>query len=143
MVHNLRFLLSVGVVCAEIFLNFFITVMKIERVRLLKACLVLVLCLSIFPEVVFSHDDTNNKVQINSVSSEETNSCNDHNCPILPNEPYHHCSVCCTISHFFTNQLTCINFLFDNTPQAFSMAEDVLYKELFAKTLFRPPQSIL
>lgn len=118
------------------------TVMSLQRVRLFKACLVVILCLTIFPEVVFSQDiyDT---IEIDSVSSARANSCDEHNCPVLPNEPYHHCSVCCTISHFFTNHITGINFHFDNTPQAFSMDEDVLYKELFAKTLFRPPQSIL
>ena len=117
--------------------------MKNGHIRMLKSCLVLVLFFSIFPEVVFSQKDIYDKGEINSVSSERTDSCDEHNCPVLPDEPFHHCAVCCVISHFFTNQLTGINFHFDNAPQSFSMAEDVLHKELFAKTLFRPPQSIL
>ena len=117
--------------------------MKYGHLRVLKACLILVLFFSIFPEVVFSREDICDKAEISSVSSEGTNSCDEHNCPVLPDEPFHHCAVCCVISHFFTNQLTGINFHFDNTPQAFSVAEDFLYKELFAKTLFRPPQSII
>ncbi len=116
---------------------------KSGHIRTLKVCLILVLFFSIFPEVVFSQEDIYDKVEIDFAPSEGTNSCGEHNCPVLPDEPFHHCAVCCVISHFFTNQLTGINFHFDNTPQAFSMAEDVLYKELFAKTLFRPPQSIL
>jgi hypothetical protein len=121
----------------------FIDNMKLKQVRLLKVFLIVVLCFSIFPEVVSSQEDTFNKVEIGFVNSEGTNSCDEHNCPILPDEPFHHCAVCCAISHFFTNQLIGVNFHFDNTPQSFSMAEDVLYKELFAKTLFRPPQPIL
>ncbi len=117
--------------------------MKDGHIRMLKACLILVLFFSIFPEVVFSQEDIYNNGEIDSASSERTNPCDEHNCPVLPDEPFHHCAVCCVISHFFTNQLTAINFHFDNTPQAFSMAEDVPYKELFAKTLFRPPQSTL
>jgi|APSaa5957512535_1039671.scaffolds.fasta_scaffold01694_2 hypothetical protein len=117
--------------------------MKDGHIRMLKACLILVLFFSIFPEVVFSQEDIYNNGEIDSVSTEGTNSCDEHNCPVLPDEPFHHCAVCCVISHFFTNQLTGINFHFDNPPQAFSMAEDVPYKELFAKTLFRPPQSTL
>jgi len=105
--------------------------------------LILVLFLSIFPEVVFSQEDIYNKVEIDFASSEGTNSCDEHNCPVLPDEPFHHCAVCCVISHFFINQLSGINFHFDNTHQSFPMAEDVLYKNLFAKTLFHPPQSIL
>ncbi len=116
---------------------------KSRQNRLLKACLILVLFLSIFPEVVFSQEDIYNKVGVDIASSEGTKSCDEHNCPVLPDEPFHHCAVCCAISHFFINQLSGINFHFDNTPQSFSMAEDVLYKDLFAKTLFRPPQSIL
>ena len=120
-----------------------LTKIKLRQIRLLKVCLILVLSFSILPDVVFSQEDIYDKVEIDFASSEGTNSCDEHNCPVLPDEPFHHCAVCCVISHFFTNQLTGINFHFDNTPQAFSMAEDVLYKELFAKTLFRPPQSIL
>ncbi len=116
---------------------------KSGHVRILKVCLILVLFLSIFPEVVFSQEDIYNKVEVDIASSEGTNSCDEHNCPVLPDEPFHHCAVCCAISHFFINQFSAINFHFDNTPQFFSMVEDVLYKDLFAKTLFRPPQSIL
>ncbi|ODS31883.1 MAG: hypothetical protein SCARUB_02997 [Candidatus Scalindua rubra] len=117
--------------------------MKLKRVRLFKACLVLILCFSIFPEVVFSYEDTYDKVKIASASSEGTNPCDEHNCPILPNEPFHHCAVCCVVSHSFITLSSGIIFHFSNTSQPSSMAEDVLYKELFAKTLFRPPQSIL
>ena len=116
---------------------------KPRHVRILKACLILVLFFSIFPEVVFSQEDIYNKAEIDVVSSEGTNSCDEHNCPVLPDEPFHHCAVCCAISHFFITQQSGINFHFDNSPQVFSMTEDVLYNELFAKTLFRPPQSIL
>lgn len=117
--------------------------MKSGHTRILKVCLILVLFFSIFPEVVFSQEDTYNKVEIGSTSSEGTNSCDEHNCPVLPDEPFHHCAVCCAVSHFFTNQLIGIDFCFSNTPQSSSMTEDVLYKELFVKTLFRPPQPIL
>ncbi|MCR4289054.1 MAG: hypothetical protein NUV86_02185 [Candidatus Scalindua sp.] len=116
---------------------------KLGRARILKACLISVLFLSIFPEVVFSQEDTRDKVEMDVASSEGANSCDEHNCPVLPDEPFHHCAVCCAISHFFINQFSDINFHFDHTPQSFSMTEDVLYKDLFAKTLFRPPQSIL
>ncbi len=112
---------------------------KLKQMRVLKVCLILILLFSIFPEVVFSFDDTYNKVEIDSASSEETNSCDEHNCPVLPDEPFHHCAVCCVISHFFTNQSTGIIFHFNNTSQPSSITEDVLYKELFVKTLFRPP----
>jgi hypothetical protein len=116
---------------------------KLRQIRiLLKVCLILVLFFSIFPEVVFSQEDIYNKVEIGSISSERTNSCDEHNCPVLPDAPFHHCAVCCVISHFFTNQLTGINFHFDNTPQYSSIIGDILHNKLFAKTLFRPPQSI-
>jgi len=114
--------------------------MKLRQIRIL---LILVLSFSILPEVVFSQEDIYDKVEIDSTSSEGTNSCDEHNCPVLPDEPFHHCAVCCAVSHFFINQLTGINFHFSNTPQSFLMNEDVLHKELFAKTLFHPPQSIL
>jgi len=113
------------------------------KIRLLRICLVLVLIFSIFPEVVFSFEDTSDSVRIGSASSEGTNSCDEHNCPILPDKPFHHCAVCCTVSHFFTNQSTGVILHFNNTSQLSSTTEDVLYKELFAKTLFRPPQSTL
>ncbi len=117
--------------------------MILKQVHLLRVCFILLLCFSIFPEVVASHYSTNESAQLNSVSAQDTNSCNEHNCPIRPNEPYHHCSVCCIISHFFTNQAAENTFIFSNTPQLFSIAENVFYRELFEKTLFRPPQSIL
>jgi hypothetical protein len=116
---------------------------KLRKIRILKVCLILVLTFSILPEVVFSQEDIYDKVEIDFTSSEGTNSCDEHNCPVLPDEPFHHCAVCCVISHFFTNQSTGIIFHLNNTSQFSSIAEDVLYKELFVKTLFRPPQSIL
>ncbi len=116
---------------------------KLKRFRFFKSCLVFILCFSMLPEVVFSQEDTYNKVEIGSTSSEGTNSCDEHNCPVLPDEPFHHCAVCCAVSHFFTNQSTGIIFHFNNTSQLSSITEGVLHKELFAKTLFRPPQSIL
>ena len=116
---------------------------KLRKIRILKVCLILVLSFSILPEVVFSFEDTYDRVEIGSASSEGTNSCNEHNCPILPSEPFQHCAVCCTFSHFFTNQSTGVIFHFNNTSQLFPTTENVLYKELFAKTLFRPPQSTL
>lgn len=117
--------------------------MKLIRGRLLKVCLVLILCFSIFPEVVFSFEVNYNKVEIDSAFSEGTNSCNEHNCPIPPNEPFNHCSVCCVVSHSFITLSSRIIFHFSNTSQPSLMTEDVLYKELFAKTLFRPPKPIL
>ncbi len=114
-----------------------------KQIRVLKVCLILFLAFSILPDVIFSQEDICDKVEIEFATSEGTNSCDEHNCPVLPDEPCHHCAVCCSISHFFSNQSTGVNFHFDNTPQVFSMDEDVLYNELFAKTLFRPPQSIL
>ena len=115
----------------------------LRNIRILKVCLILVLSFSILPEVVFSQEDIYDKVEIDFTSSEGTNSCDEHNCPVLPDEPFHHCAVCCVISHFFTNQLIENVFYFNNTSQPSSITEDVLYKELFVKTLFRPPQSIL
>jgi hypothetical protein len=115
-------------------------IMKLRRIRIL---LILVLSFSILPEVVSSQEDIYDKAEIDFTSSEETNSCAEHNCPVLPDEPFHHCAVCCVISHFFTNQLIENVFYFNNTSQPSSITEDVLYKELFVKTLFRPPQSIL
>jgi hypothetical protein len=116
---------------------------KLSRIRILKVCLILVLSFSILPEVVFSQEDTYDKVEIDSTSSEGINSCDEHNCPVLPDEPFHHCTVCCVISHFFTNQLIENVFYFNTTSQPSSITEDFLHKELFAKTLFRPPQPIL
>jgi hypothetical protein len=116
---------------------------KLRKIRILKVCVILILSFSIIPEVVFSFEDTYGRIETGSDSSEGTNSCNDHHCPILPSEPFHHCAVCCTVSHFFTNQSTGVILHFNNTSQLFPTTEDILYKELFAKTLFRPPQSIL
>ena len=116
---------------------------KLSKIRILKVCLILVLSFSVLPEVVFSQEGIYDKVEIDFTSSEEANSCDEHNCPVLPDEPFHHCAVCCAVSHFFTNQSTGIIFHFNNTSQLSSITEGVLHKELFAKTLFRPPQSIL
>ncbi len=117
--------------------------MTLKRVRLFKACLVLVLCFSVLPEVAFSFTNTCNKVEIGSVSTEGTNPCNERNCPMIPGEPCQQCPVCCSFSPLYTNLSSSFVFHFDNTPQVFSIDEDALYKELFTKTLFRPPQSIL
>jgi hypothetical protein len=118
---------------------------RLSKIRILKVCLILVLSFSVLPEVVFSQEDISDKVEIDSASSEGTNpcDCDERNCPVLPDEPFHNCAVCCVISHFFTNQLIENAFYFNNTSQLSSITEDVLHKELFAKTLFRPPQSIL
>ncbi len=116
---------------------------RLSKIRILKVCLILVLSFSILPEVVFSLEGTNDKVEIDSTSSEGTNSCDEQNCPVLPDEPFGCGTVCCAFSHFFINQSNGIIFLFNNTSQLSSITEDVLYKELFTKTLFRPPQSIL
>ncbi|MHC4268302.1 MAG: hypothetical protein ACYSTS_07530 [Planctomycetota bacterium] len=120
-----------------------LTKITLRHCRLLKVCLVLVLSFSILPDVVFSHEVSYNKAEIDSTFSKETNSCDEHNCPLLPDEPFHHCAVCCAVSHFYIDQLTGIILHFNNIPQSYSMDGDVLYKELFSKTLFRPPQSIL
>lgn len=117
--------------------------MNLRHIRILKVCMILVLLFSIFPEAVFSQEDSYKQVGIGSTSLEGTKSCNEHNCPVLPDAPFHHCAVCCVISHFFISQFTDVNFHFDNSPQAYSMDEGVLHKELFVKTLFRPPQLIL
>ena len=116
---------------------------KSKRIRVLKICLILILSFSIFPEFVFSFEDTYCKVEIGAASSEGTNSRNEHHCPILPNKPYQHCAVCCALSHFFINVSTGSIFHFSNTSQSSSMIEDILYKELLAKTFYHPPQSIL
>jgi hypothetical protein len=63
---------------------------KLSRIRILKGCLILVLAFSVLPEVVFSQEGTYDKVEIDSTSSEGTNSCDEHNCPVLPDEPFHH-----------------------------------------------------
>ncbi len=120
-----------------------ITKMKIWQNRLLKVCLILVLSFSILPEVAFAHEESYNKAEIDSTLSEGANSCDEHNCPILPDTPFHHCAVCCSVSHFYIDQLTGIVFYFSNMPQPYSVDGGVIYKELFSKTLFRPPQSIL
>jgi hypothetical protein len=116
---------------------------NLRQTHTLRICLILILSFSIFPEFVFSYKDTCNKVGIGSASPEETSTCDEHNCPILPDEPFHHCAVCCALSHSFINPLTGIVFHFKDTPQPSSITEDVFYKELFAKTIFHPPQSIL
>ena len=90
----------------EVYFNQMFMEIKLKRIRILKVCLILVLSFSILPEVVFSQEDIYDKVKVDFTSSERTNSCDEHNCPVLPDEPFHHCAVCCVISHFFTNQLT-------------------------------------
>jgi hypothetical protein len=117
--------------------------MNLWQNRLLKVCLILVLSFSILPDVVFSYEDTSDKAEIYSTLSEKTNSCDEHHCPTLPDEPFHHCAVCCAVSHFYIDQLPEIVLHFNNIPQSYSMGGEVLYNEHFSKTLFRPPQSIL
>ena len=109
---------------------------RLGKIRILKVCLILVLSFSVLPEVVFSQEDIYDKVEIDFTTSEGTNSCDEHNCPVPPDDPFHHCAVCCVISHFFTNQLTGNIFHFNNTSQPSSITEDFLHKELFVKTLF-------
>ena len=113
------------------------------RIRFLRLCLILIWSFSILPEVVFSFEDTYNKVGIDYASPEETNSCDEHNCPILPDKPFHHCAVCCVVSHSFIALPSGIIFHLSDTSQPSSITEDVLYKELFAKNIFHPPQTIL
>lgn len=116
--------------------------MRLRQIHILKVCLILVLTFSIFPEVVFSFGNANDKVEIVNASSEGTNSCNEHHCPIVPNRPCQHCPVCCIFSHYYVENISA-SIIFDiNTSQPSSATEDILYKELFAKILFRPPQSI-
>lgn len=117
--------------------------MKRKRVSFFKACLVLIFCFSILPEVIYSQEDVFNKLETGSASAEGTNSCDEHNCPVPPDEPFHHCAVCCTVSHVFTNQSTGIILQFSNSPRSSSTINNVLYNELFAKTLFHPPKSII
>ncbi len=117
--------------------------MKLKRVRLFKACLVLILCFSVLPEVAFSFTNTCNKVEIDSGSSEDANTCDEQNCPMIPGQPCQQCPVCCTFSPIYTNLSSSFVFHFSNTSQLSSITEDALYKKLFTKTLFRPPQSIL
>ncbi len=119
------------------------TKIKLVQNRLLNICLILVLSLAIIPEIVFAHENTHSNSEISATVSEETNSCDDHGCPILPVAPFHHCVVCCAVSHLYIDQLTGISLHFSNIPQSRFMDGGVLYKELFSKTLFRPPQSIL
>jgi hypothetical protein len=106
---------------------------KSKRIRVLRICLILILSFSIFPEFVFSFEDTNYKVEIDSASPEGTNSCNEHHCPILPDKPYQHCAVCCALSHFYV----------ENKFQPCQLIETVFYGELFPKGIFHPPQSSL
>ncbi len=118
-------------------------VMRLIQLRLLKSCFVLLLCFSILPEAVFSFEDTLDRGEIGFASSDGTSSCNEHHCPVAPNQPCQHCPVCCIVSHFFTNQSTGITLHFNNASQPCSIPEEVLYKEIFANTLFHPPQSLL
>ncbi len=120
-----------------------LTKVKLRQNRLVKVCLILVLSFSVISDAVFAHKDTFNKAEIVSALSEETNSCDENSCPILPDAPFHHCAVCCSASHFYIDQLTGIVFHFNNIPQSYSVGVDVLYNEHFSKMLFRPPQSVL
>ncbi len=120
-----------------------LTRMRLRQYRLVKVCLLLVLTFSVIPDVVFAHKDTFNKAEIDSVLSEETSSCDEHGCPVLPDAPFHHCAVCCSVSHFYIDQLTGIILHFNNIPQSHSVGLDFLYNEHFSKMLFRPPQSVL
>jgi len=125
--------------------NLFKTVMetKSKRIRVLRICLILILSFSIFPEFVFSFEDTNYKVEIDSASPEGTNSCNEHHCPILPNKPYQHCAVCCALSHFYIENLSAGIAFHLNKLQPCQLIETAFYGELFPKGIFHPPQSIL
>lgn len=117
--------------------------MKLKRVRLFKVCLVLILCFSILPEVVFSFENSIDKVELNSSHLEETNTCNETNCPNLPNEPCKDCPVCCSFPHYYVENLS-IGVVFGvSTSQHSALREDILYDKLLAKTIFHPPQSIL
>ncbi|MDR4498324.1 MAG: hypothetical protein MRK02_10455 [Candidatus Scalindua sp.] len=115
----------------------------LKYIFIVRLCLIFFLSSSTLTEVVFAFENTYNVGEIGSASSEGTNSCDEHHCPVVPNQPCQHCPVCCAVSHLFTNHLTAVIFHFNNSPQSYSIPEDVLYKELFAKTLFHPPQSIL
>lgn len=115
--------------------------MELQQIRWLKVFLIL--CFSVLPEVVFSFEDTFNKVKIGSASSEGTDPCNGQNCPVVPNQSCPNCPVCCNFSLLFTDLSPVVIFQFRDIYQFFSMTEDVLYKELFTKTLYRPPQSII
>lgn len=117
--------------------------MKLKRVRLFKACLILILCFSILPEVVFSFEGTFDKVEINSLHLEETNTCNETNCPYLPNEPCKDCLVCCVFPHYYVENLSTGVTFGIVTLQKSTLREDILYEKILAKTIFRPPQSIL
>jgi hypothetical protein len=116
--------------------------MKLKRVRLFKACLILILCFSINPEAIFSVEDTHNKVEINSSHLEETNTCNETNCPNLPNEPCKDCPVCCAFPHYYVEN-TSMGVTFGIiTLQNSTLREGIPYNKLLAKTIFHPPQSI-
>ncbi len=117
--------------------------MKLKQIRLFKAFLIVILCLSILPEIVFSFENSIDKVEINSSHLEETNTCNETHCPSLPNEPCKHCPVCCVFPHYYVEN-TSIEVAFGIIAlQPSSLREDILYEKLLAKTIFHPPQSIL
>jgi hypothetical protein len=117
--------------------------MKLKRVRLFKVCLVLILCFSILPEIVFSFENSIDKVELNSSQLEETNTCNETHCPSLPNEPCKHCPVCCAFPHYSVENTPMEVAFGIITLQPSTLREDILYKKLLAKTIFHPPQSIL
>jgi hypothetical protein len=141
--YSERFASQLYIVGNLISFSLLIIDMKLKQVRLCKVCLVLILCFSVLPEVAFSFTNTCNKVAIDSDSSEGANSCNEQSCPMVPGEPCQQCPVCCAFSPYYTNLSSSFVFHFSNTSQLSSITEDVFHKELFAKTLFRPPQSIL
>lgn len=117
--------------------------MKFKRFRVFKTCLVFILCISIFPEVVFSFEDTFDKVEIGTASSERTSTCNETHCPSLPNEPCKHCPVCCVFPHYYV-ETTSMGAVFGIiTLQPSTLKESVFYDKMLAKTIFHPPQSIL
>ncbi|ODS29987.1 MAG: hypothetical protein SCARUB_04909 [Candidatus Scalindua rubra] len=117
--------------------------MKLKRVRIFKACLVLTLCFSILPEVVFSFEDSFDKVKINSLHLEETNTCNETNCPMIPGEPCQQCPVCCIFPHYYVES-TSMGVTFGIIAlQPSTLREDILYEKMLAKAIFHPPQSIL
>lgn len=116
---------------------------KLRQIHILKICLALILSLSIFPDVGLPSENTYNKVEVSS-TSEVTDSCNEHHCPILPTKPFHHCTVCCSLPHYYVGNLsTEVAFHSNNPLQSYSLTEDALYKELLAKTIFHPPQVVL
>jgi hypothetical protein len=117
--------------------------MKSKQIHIFKFCLILSICFSINPESIFSSEDSFDKVKINSSHLEETNTCNETNCPYLPNEPCKDCPVCCSFPHYYVDNLSMGVAFGINTSHPSSLIKDILYNKLLAKTIFHPPQSIL